>query len=259
MNGMSMYARRVAYTNAIAGLMIGAFLMFGILFPILRGAEKEFTYEKILLEEETFDLAGENFSLESANRDLKVLISDIMSREALISTFLEAGYTANTIEEIKTLLSEASLLPFGSPFENGHRITAEYGVYTIEEFGWLGVNHPGIDLVPLDGDRTIYSTVEGTVVDFGYSEVWGKNLTIQSDAGYQLFYAHLDRIYWTTVDDNNNWSLTIGDHVKKGTRIAEIGQTGSYATGVHLHFEIRVQVNGSWVTLDPKEIIKYVN
>jgi len=90
--------------------------------------------------------------------------------------------------------------------------------------------HKGDDLCGITND-TIYAAGNGVVykVDRKYRRGvgYGKKIVIQHDGNLKTLYAHLSKIY---VEE--------GDSVKRGDAIGLEGRTG-YATGPHLHFEVR--------------------
>lgn len=93
-----------------------------------------------------------------------------------------------------------------------------------------GRMHKGIDIANKKG-TPIYSVLDGTVAlvkadpgGFGYYVV------INHDNGMASLYGHM---YPETI------RVKAGDQVKKGQRIADIGNNG-LSTGPHLHFEVRI-------------------
>lgn len=103
--------------------------------------------------------------------------------------------------------------------------------------GW----HPGIDvansvapgIAAADGGRVI---IAGWPDRGGY----GSRITIDHGNGFTTLYAHLSRLY-----------VSVGDYVKKGDIIGQMGSTGR-STGTHLHFE--VHKNGA--PLNPLNLLK---
>ena len=100
-----------------------------------------------------------------------------------------------------------------------------------------GTYHAGLDI-----DQTfnyggpVAAAAPGQVVlattdGYGY----GSYVVIRHDNGYETLYAHLSAIY-----------VSQGQYVSQGEIIGAIGSTG-YATGPHLHFEVRV----GGATVDP--------
>lgn len=135
-----------------------------------------------------------------------------------------------------------------SPSESGFIFPLESYVYLSSPFGYR--THPitgqpysfhsGIDLAAYGG-TPIYAAAEGKVtvavpVDNGGYGLW---IEIQHPNGTRTRYAHCNDIY-----------VKVGDTVKQGQKIAEVGTTGS-STGNHLHFEVLV----SGVQKNPVEYI----
>ncbi|MCC7436535.1 M23 family metallopeptidase [Candidatus Nomurabacteria bacterium] len=81
---------------------------------------------------------------------------------------------------------------------------------------------------------SVYAAASGKVIiakPSGYNGGYGKNIVIEHDNGTQTLYAHLSFV-----------SVSVGDEVKKGEKIALSGNTGR-STGPHLHFEVRGGTN----------------
>ncbi|MFH1171868.1 MAG: peptidoglycan DD-metalloendopeptidase family protein [bacterium] len=87
--------------------------------------------------------------------------------------------------------------------------------------------HHGIDI---DGDYSspIYAAEDGRVVTAGWGSGYGLHIIVDSDGGVQTVYGHASKIF-----------VKAGQVVHKGQTIAMQGMTG-WATGVHLHFEVRI-------------------
>lgn len=92
-----------------------------------------------------------------------------------------------------------------------------------------GRNHDGID-IPAPKGTPIVSVDQGVVV---YSDDGIRGY------GNMIVIAHSDDIF-TVYAHNRTNKVDKGDRVKKGEKIAEVGNTGR-STGPHLHFEIRVK------------------
>jgi murein DD-endopeptidase MepM/ murein hydrolase activator NlpD len=85
--------------------------------------------------------------------------------------------------------------------------------------------HYGLDLAANTGTE-IACFADGTVTAVGDSSSYGKYCTVTHENGYSTLYAHCDRV-----------TVSSGTSVRKGQKIAEVGETG-IATGPHLHFEL---------------------
>ncbi|MCR2803585.1 M23 family metallopeptidase [Paenibacillus soyae] len=121
---------------------------------------------------------------------------------------------------------------------DSRRVTSTFGVRRDPISGRSAV-HSGLDLGGNRGDP-IYAAADGVVTlsERGYPQ--GNNILIDHGRGMETRYLHLNRRL-----------VEIGDTVKKGQLIGELGNTGR-STGPHLHYE--VIVNGEHV--DPMPYIK---
>lgn len=98
--------------------------------------------------------------------------------------------------------------------------------------------HKGIDFACVRG-TPILATNNGTVILRKNSSSFGLYLIIDHGGGVTSLYAHCSKLL-----------VNVGDEVKRGDKIAEVGSTGN-STGNHLHFSILE--NGTYV--DPKNYI----
>lgn len=102
-----------------------------------------------------------------------------------------------------------------------------YGTITSRFGARWGRRHTGIDICGEVGSP-IKSADNGIVITAEYQENgYGNIIIIDHQNGVHTWYAHLHKI-----------NVKVGDVVKKGTAIGELGNTG-YSTGPHLHFEVR--------------------
>lgn len=100
--------------------------------------------------------------------------------------------------------------------------------------------HKGIDYAAPTGTK-IRTVGDGKVEFLGTQRGYGNVIIIKHDDVQRTLYAHMSRFSPT---------LRLGDAVKQGQVIGEVGQTG-WATGPHLHFEF--QVNGQQI--DPNTML----
>lgn len=92
-----------------------------------------------------------------------------------------------------------------------------------------GRPHLGIDLAAPKG-TPIYAAHDGLVIYVGREfKGYGRMIMVEGKNGFASLYAHLSKSLIRT-----------GAHVTKGDLLGEMGRTGR-ATGVHLHFEIRMK------------------
>ncbi len=114
---------------------------------------------------------------------------------------------------------------FQIPVQGGY-LSSSYG-YRVNPFIPNMRNfHKGVDIVAEIG-TPIYTAREGVVIYSGRMEGYGNVIFIRHIDNYITVYAH-----------NKVNLVKVGDIVRRGTKIAEVGRTG-YVTGPHLHFEVR--------------------
>lgn len=87
--------------------------------------------------------------------------------------------------------------------------------------------HEGLDVSAPMG-TPIEATANGTVVSAGWEPGYGNTLVIDHGFGIVTRFAHASRIL-----------VRVGEHVRRGERIALVGNTG-LSTGPHLHYEVHV-------------------
>jgi murein DD-endopeptidase MepM/ murein hydrolase activator NlpD len=88
-----------------------------------------------------------------------------------------------------------------------------------------GVWHYGIDIAN-DIGTPIYALTEGVVEESGPASGFGMWVVVRHPDGASTVYGHVNRTY-----------VTVGQRVKAGERIADIGNRG-FSTGPHLHLEV---------------------
>ncbi|MDQ2838659.1 MAG: M23 family metallopeptidase [Actinomycetota bacterium] len=98
-----------------------------------------------------------------------------------------------------------------------------------------GVMHEGIDLAGPMGSP-ILAVGDGVVVEAGPAAGFGLWVVIRHSNGDLSVYGHMYHYF-----------VTVGEHVKAGQHIADIGANGQ-STGPHLHFGVmKGKLNGTYV------------
>ena len=124
-----------------------------------------------------------------------------------------------------------------NPYVGGEMAWPVPGYYKItSEYGWRfnGTDyHTGMDIAGTGVyGKPIVAANAGTVrfVNWKYTagKGYGIYLIVDHGGGMSTLYGHCSNIV-----------VKVGDVVKKGQKIAEVGSTG-WSTGPHLHFEVRV-------------------
>jgi len=105
-------------------------------------------------------------------------------------------------------------------------VTSDFGFRT-DPFTGLTQMHEGVDISNRVG-TVIVAPGNGFVSDIGNDWVHGRFLVISHGFGMTTRYSHLNKAL-----------VKVGQKVKRGDKIAEIGTTGK-TTGPHLHYEVRL-------------------
>ncbi|MEM4385437.1 MAG: M23 family metallopeptidase [Candidatus Anstonellales archaeon] len=129
------------------------------------------------------------------------------------------------------------------PIDSGkYRISSRFGVRVLKDF-YDGKPHlhRGIDLACKEG-TPVKSIADGEVLDVFKTVEGGNTLIIKHGDKVKSLYAHLKEV-----------KVKKGDKVKSGDVVALSGNTGTYTTGPHLHFELRYED----IPVNPEEYIKF--
>jgi murein DD-endopeptidase MepM/ murein hydrolase activator NlpD len=101
-------------------------------------------------------------------------------------------------------------------------------------FGWRAdpftgerSHHSGVDIAAPEGSP-IRSATDGVVIAAGYDGMLGNYVEVRAQLGYSYVYGHMSTIL-----------ARGGGRVAAGSLLGLVGHTG-YATGPHLHFEVRL-------------------
>ena len=105
-------------------------------------------------------------------------------------------------------------------------VTSGFGIRT-NPFTGLTQMHEGFDIANHVGTIVI-APADGTVSDIADDVGLGRALVISHGFGIMTYYGHLNKAL-----------VRIGQNVKRGDTIAEVGMSGK-TTGPHLHYEVRV-------------------
>jgi len=140
-------------------------------------------------------------------------------------------------EEIQGFLNDQrSLLaakPSGYPVKGW--VTSSFGLRR-DPFNGRRKMHEGYDIAARTG-TPVTATADGIVSQSKAVPGYGKMVVIDHGYGYRTYYGHNSKNY-----------VKVGQRVKRGDRIAAVGNTGR-STGSHVHYEVRL--NG--VPVNPKK------
>ena len=119
-----------------------------------------------------------------------------------------------------------SLLPTSLPVEAQWNVST-YG-WRVDPFTGERAMHEGVDFVAIPG-TSIGAAAAGVVISAERHPQYGNLVEIDHGKDLTTRYAHASKIV-----------VKVGQLVKRGQKIAEVGSTGR-STGPHLHFEVRIR------------------
>jgi murein DD-endopeptidase MepM/ murein hydrolase activator NlpD len=139
-------------------------------------------------------------------------------------------HRADYMDVIESELMETqvrhALLPQNTPVSEGF-VGSKYGMRADPFTGHLAM-HAGVDFAAPAG-TPIYAAAGGVVAAAEKHAMFGNMVEIDHGNDLSTLYAHASRL-----------NVKVGDIVKRGQKIAEVGSTGR-STGPHLHFEVHVK------------------
>lgn len=206
---------------------------------VLESAKAEL--ESTKAEQETYaeELLKEQSALEEQKGDSDRYVASLRKTEAQITAEYEAARKAEDeenarLENLLKQLAKASQSDYvGGKFIwpcdlSVKRISSGYGYRTYYIYGKKVTDfHRGID-IPSAVGTDIYAAQTGKVVIATKHSSYGNYIVVDHGGGISTLYAHCSKLL-----------VSVGDTVKQGDHIAEMGATGN-VTGPHLHFEVRV-------------------
>lgn len=207
------------------------------LLTALKSQSKDIEKYSVILEEESRRILEIQKKLKSIERDISFQQNEqskILSKLKKETSMYESSERQLERESIKLIykISELSSSKKDNPDSTGKfdypvkaRITSPFGPRRHPIFGVRSM-HSGIDLAAPYG-TPVKASEGGLVIYSGWYGGYGKVVIVDHSQGYSSLYAHLSTI-----------KSKVGDRVKQGQTIGYEGSTG-YATGPHLHFEIR--------------------
>ncbi len=138
----------------------------------------------------------------------------------------------------KYIPNVGSTTSWGWPTDSGYTFSSYFG-YRLAVFG-EGNFHSGLDIAGTGYGSPIYAANNGvieTMKDLGNTS-YGKHIMINHNNGYYSLYAHMSSFAS---------GISVGSTVSRGDIIGYVGSSG-WATGPHLHFEIRTCAQYSCIT-----------
>jgi murein DD-endopeptidase MepM/ murein hydrolase activator NlpD len=161
-----------------------------------------------------------------AEKDEKGLIQQMKTDMERLKS--EAVSREESLSELEKLLStkKEMLVHTPSMWPAQGWVTSGFG-FRSNPFTGLNQMHEGLDISNRIGTPVI-APADGIITDTGQDYSHGNVIVISHGFGMTSRYNHLNKFF-----------VKPGQKVKRGDKIAEIGNTGK-STGPHLHYEVRV-------------------
>ncbi|MBB5045861.1 murein DD-endopeptidase MepM/ murein hydrolase activator NlpD [Rhodopseudomonas rhenobacensis] len=140
--------------------------------------------------------------------------------------------------QVERLNRTLSLVPYRKPVVGEVEFTSGFGVRS-DPFLGRPAMHTGLDFRAAMGDP-VRATANGKVTSAGWAGGYGRMIEVDHGNGLATRYGHLSEI-----------SVKVGDAIKIGQVIGEVGSTGR-STGPHLHYETRIDGEA----VDPQKFLR---
>ena len=159
-----------------------------------------------------------------------ISMQDTGNEEKIVAVSSSLSSQLSIVDEIKETKIE-----FLKPVSG--TITSHFGAREVI-FEGIDSYHTGTDIAAKTGTKVV-SSIKGKVTRATYNKYNG-NFVEVVNGDIATIYCHLSKL-----------SVKVGDNIKAGTKIGEVGSTG-LSTGPHLHFEI--VYDGT--KIDPELVLK---
>jgi murein DD-endopeptidase MepM/ murein hydrolase activator NlpD len=169
--------------------------------------------------------------LERHTMDVRVDVNALIRRANLLASSFRVA-ADSLASHTEKLAATPSIMPTEGWLSSAFQSMRDHPILHIAR------PHEGIDVSAPSGSP-IEAPAAGRVISAGWEQGYGNTLEIDHGYGITTRYAHASRLL-----------VKKGDRVKRGQRIALVGNSG-LATGPHLHYE--VHVNGK-----PVNPLRYV-
>ncbi len=177
---------------------------------------------KATAEEQQAQVTAKKEEIAASNEETQEMINKLEAEaQALTSTIVDKGSSSSS--------SSYTGGEMAWPAPSYTRISQYYG-WRIHPITGRSNFHGAVDLAA-PGGSPIVAANPGTVIIATYNSSYGYYVVVDHGGGVSTLYAHSSRL-----------RVSVGQHVSRGQRIADVGTTGS-STGNHLHFEVRINGN----------------
>ena len=169
---------------------------------------------------------GEN-GLERVSQNVKSVNGEISYVDPAGKETLKSSVPKIINIGTKYVPNVGSTTSWGWPTESGYTFSSYYG-YRVQIFG-EGNFHSGLDIAGTGYGSNVYAANNGTIETMEYVHSYGYHIIINHNNGYYTVYGHMKGFAP---------NISVGSTVSRGQTIGYVGASG-WATGPHLHFEIR--------------------
>lgn len=202
----------------------------------------ESNYKTVEVYDETMNQGDQVISqegekgIERVSQNVKSINGQITYVEPVSKQTIKAAIDKKITVGTKVTPNIGSTSSWGWPTNSGYTLSSYYG-YRIAVFG-EGNFHSGIDIAGTGYGSPVYASNNGVITKITYASSYGYHIIINHNNGYYSVYAHMSGFAK---------GLKVGSVVERGQVIGYVGSSG-WATGPHLHYEIRTCSKYSCVT-----------
>ena len=166
--------------------------------------------------------------MERVSQNVKSVNGEIAYVDPVNKETLKAPVSKIVNIGTKYIPTVGSLGSWGWPTASGYTLSSYYG-YRLQIFG-EGNFHSGIDIAGTGYGSPVYASNNGVIAELGWDTGGlGWHVLINHNNGYYTAYGHMSGFVS---------GLSVGSTVARGQQIGYVGSSG-WATGPHLHFEVR--------------------
>jgi murein DD-endopeptidase MepM/ murein hydrolase activator NlpD len=269
--------RRLKVRHGLVGIVLAAFLVFVGLFSLLAYSHLNVTFDQSELLRLRLANSQQRHDLQRLSADIDGMrdeIAGLAETEARVRQLADIDGTPEALpvaiggipegnnadvvdtiqqrinqlqlaidlrrqsqEDVRNLLNDQVSLSRATPkgWPTKGWITSYFGMRRVPDGNGKRI-HEGLDIAANTG-TPVYTTADGVVARVEYSAGYGKAVIIDHGYGYRTLYGH-----------NSRNLVKRGDRVKRGDKIAEVGNTGR-STGPHVHYEVHLNN----IPIDPRK------
>lgn len=182
---------------------------------------------------------GEN-GIERVSQNVRKINGQITYVEPVNKETIKSSVSKVITLGTKRVATVGSTASWGWPTNSGYTISS-YFQYRISPINGSRELHTGLDIAGTGYGSPVYASNNGKVESVSHVGSYGNHLIINHGNGYWTLYAHMSRFAS---------GIKVGSVVERGQIVGYVGTTG-WATGPHLHFEIRKGCSKYGCFVDP--------